>query len=121
MKCGCWVVGDGNNRIGLILRTNPEATIADIPKDILVISKFGEWYHEMMEWWNPCPKSFKEVMIKHPKEPSKPKNAIHGMIVSGGVKLDENRRFEIPGGLSGRMMESFLLAPMVRKMVAPKL
>ena len=80
MKCGCWVVGDGNNRIGLILRTNPEATIADIPKDILVISKFGEWDHEMMEWWNPCPKSFKEVMIKHPKEPSKPKNAIHGMI-----------------------------------------
>ena len=50
MKCGCWVVGDGNNRIGLILRANPEATIADIPKDLFVTSKIGEWDHEMMEW-----------------------------------------------------------------------
>ena len=43
MKCGCWVVGDGNNRIGLILKSNRDATIADIPKDLLVTSKFGEW------------------------------------------------------------------------------
>lgn len=42
MKCGGWVVGDGNNRIGLILKANPEETIAEIPKDILVISKLGE-------------------------------------------------------------------------------
>jgi hypothetical protein len=80
MKCGCWIVGDGNNRIGLILRVKPEATIADVPKDLIVTSKFGEWDHEMMEWWNPCPKSFREVMIKQPKNPPAPKNAIHGMI-----------------------------------------
>ena len=80
MKCGCWVVGDGNNRIGLILRANPEATIADIPKDLLVTSNFGEWDHEMMEWWNPCPKSFEEVMINRHRKIYAPNNAIHGMI-----------------------------------------
>ena len=36
MKCGCWVVADGNNRVGLILRKNPEATLADIPNKQLL-------------------------------------------------------------------------------------
>src|SRR5258705_9363432 len=24
MKCGCWIVADGNNRVGLILKKNPD-------------------------------------------------------------------------------------------------
>ena len=35
MKCGCWIVADGNNRVGLILKKNPEATIGDIPERLL--------------------------------------------------------------------------------------
>src|SRR5262249_25047179 len=31
MKCGCWIVADGNNRVGLILKKNSKATIADRP------------------------------------------------------------------------------------------
>src|SRR6516162_8929441 len=38
MKCGCWVVADGNNRIGLILKKNPEATIGDIPERLIASS-----------------------------------------------------------------------------------
>jgi hypothetical protein len=52
MKCGCWIVADGNNRVGLILRRNPEATIADIPKSLLATARFGEWDSELMNWWN---------------------------------------------------------------------
>jgi len=48
MKCGCWIVGDGNNRVGLMLRKNPEAAIADIPRSLLAIALFGEWDSEMM-------------------------------------------------------------------------
>ena len=51
MKCGCWVVADGNSRVGLILRKNPEATLADIPNKLLATAQFGEWDNEMMDWW----------------------------------------------------------------------
>jgi hypothetical protein len=54
MRCGCWIVADGNNRVGLILKKNPEATIADIPERLLATARFGEWDAEMMDWWNPC-------------------------------------------------------------------
>ena len=80
MKCGCWIVGDGNNRVGLILRKNPEATIADIPKSLLATARFGEWDSEMMDWWNPCAKSFRGVMSKRGKKPPEPKNSIYGVI-----------------------------------------
>jgi hypothetical protein len=43
MTCGWWIVADGNNRIGLTLRKNPEATIADIPKGLLALARYGEW------------------------------------------------------------------------------
>ena len=84
MKCGCWIVADGNNRVGLILRKNPEATIADIPERLLATARFGEWDAEMMDWWNPCAKSFREVMGKRGKETPAPKNTIYGIIERDG-------------------------------------
>jgi hypothetical protein len=65
MKCGCFIVADGNNRVGLILKKNPEATIAEIPERLLATARFGEWDAEMMDWWNPCAKSFREVVVLH--------------------------------------------------------
>jgi hypothetical protein len=41
MMCGCWIVVGGNNRVGLILRKNPEATIADIPKSLLATDQLA--------------------------------------------------------------------------------
>ena len=84
MKCGCWIVADGNNRVGLILRKDPEATIADIPERLLVTARFGEWDAEMMDWWNPCAKSFREVMGKRGKKTPAPNNSIYGVIERDG-------------------------------------
>jgi hypothetical protein len=84
MKCGCWIVADGNNRVGLILRVNPEATIADIPKSLLAIARFSKWDSELMNWWNPCPKSFREVMSKRGKKIREPKKTIYGIIERDG-------------------------------------
>lgn len=80
MICGCWVVADGNNRIGLILRRNPEATISDIPDYLLSTARYGEWDSETMDWWNPCARSFREVMKKPPKKQLAYVTTIHGMI-----------------------------------------
>jgi hypothetical protein len=80
MKCGCWIVADGNNRVGLILKKTPEATIADIPKSLLATARFGEWDSEMMDWWNPCPKSFRDVMRKRGKNTPHAKKSIYGLI-----------------------------------------
>jgi predicted RNase H-like HicB family nuclease len=88
MECGCWIVADGNNRVGLILKKNPEATIADIPERLLATARFGEWDAEMMDWWNPCAKSFREVMAKRGKEAPAPRNSIYGMI-----ERDEEGKF----------------------------
>jgi hypothetical protein len=48
----------------------------------------------MMDWWNPCAKSFREVMGKRGKETPASKNTIYGIL----------REME---------KESFLPAPMV--------
>lgn len=84
LKCKCWVVADGNNRVGLILRNNPDATLADIPKDLLSIYKYGDWDDDTMKWWNSEPKTFEEVMQARKLKPkaldTKGKNVIHGMI-----------------------------------------
>lgn len=81
MKCGCWIVEDGNNRVGLILMKNPEATIADIPEKYLVTASYGNWDDEMMTWWNPSPESFRGVMSQRGiKKTPAPKNAIYGVI-----------------------------------------
>jgi hypothetical protein len=78
MKCGCWIVADGNNRVGLILKKSPEATIADIPEGLLATARFGEWDAEVMDWWNPRAKSFREVMGKPGKKARVPKTAFTG-------------------------------------------
>jgi hypothetical protein len=81
LKCGCWIVVDGNDRVGLILKKNPEATIADIPKSFFKATRYGEWDDELMAWWNPCPKSFRDVMSHRGiKKIIDPKNAIYGVI-----------------------------------------
>ncbi len=80
MKCGCWVVADGNNRVGLILRKNPEATLADIPNNLLATAQFGEWDDKLMDWWNPCAKSFGVVMRKRDNHMATPRDAIYGII-----------------------------------------
>ncbi|MEK7384325.1 MAG: hypothetical protein AAB262_13700 [Elusimicrobiota bacterium] len=84
LKCGCWVVADGNNRVGLILRKNADATLADIPRDLLAIYRYGDWDDDTMHWWNPEPKAFGEVMLARKRKSNtldaKGKNVIHGMI-----------------------------------------
>jgi hypothetical protein len=62
LDCGCWMVLDGNNRTGLLIRANPEATVADYPQSALLISSKGTWDTELDDWWNPCPKTFEEAM-----------------------------------------------------------
>jgi hypothetical protein len=37
-----------------------------------------------MDWWNPCAKSFREVMGKRGKETPAPKNTIYGIIERDG-------------------------------------
>ena len=80
MDCGCWVVADGNNRIGLILRKNPDATIGDIPDRLLTTSEYGEWDSETMGWWNPCPKAFREVMTRKQRTRSDRECVVYGMV-----------------------------------------
>lgn len=80
MKCGCWVVADGNDRVGLILKENLEATLADISKRLIATYRYGKWDEELMDWWNPCAKSFGEVMSQRGKKSAEPKDAIYGMI-----------------------------------------
>jgi hypothetical protein len=71
---------------GLILKKNPEATIADIPERLLATARFGDWDDEMMDWWNPCAKSFREVMGKRGKNTPAPKNSIYGIIERDGER-----------------------------------
>jgi hypothetical protein len=83
LKCKCWVIADGNNRVGLILRNNPDATLADIPKGLISIYKYGDWDDDTMKWWNPEPKTIGEVMIpkrRIPKILDTKGSTFHGMI-----------------------------------------
>src|ERR1700730_9825032 len=73
MECGRWIVADREHRVGLILKKNPKATIVDIPERLLATARFGEWDAEMTDWWNPCAKSFREVMGKRGKKDPAPK------------------------------------------------
>ncbi len=90
LKCGCWIVVDGNDRVSLILKKNPETTIVDIPKNFLATTRYGEWDDELMAWWNPCPKSFRDVMHQRGiKKIPDPKNAIY----YGVIEKDEDGQF----------------------------
>jgi len=62
LTCGCWIVLDGNSRTGLLLSASPNATIADYPEAVLLAYPKGSWDPEVIEWWNPAPKTFAEVM-----------------------------------------------------------
>ena len=95
MKCGCWVVADGNNRVGLILKKTPEATFADIPIKLLATARFGEWDNESMDWWNPCAKSIRDVMTRRDKNILKPKDSIYGII----EKAEERKFFASTHGV----------------------
>lgn len=70
MKCGCWVVLDGNNRIGLILKENPEASMRIIPEKFIRCYPKGQWDEETLKWWNPYPKPF-DLVIKYSYEVNK--------------------------------------------------
>src|SRR5439155_13965797 len=57
---------------------------AAIPERLLATARFGEWGAEMMDWWNPCARSFGEVMGKRGKKARAPKNSIYGIIERDG-------------------------------------
>lgn len=67
MACGCWVVLDGNNRIAMILRRDPDATIGALPEDRVLMLRDGEWDDDTLEWWNPNPQSF-DFVQRHSAE-----------------------------------------------------
>lgn len=58
LSCGCWIVLDGNNRIGLILKGNIDARIGDFPKYIFKFLENEEFDEEEIYYWVPYPKSF---------------------------------------------------------------
>jgi len=62
LSCGCWIVLDGNNRIGLILKHNMEAKIGEFPKTIFTFLKNEEFDEGEIYYWNPYPKTFGYVL-----------------------------------------------------------
>ena len=83
MKCGCWIVADGNHRVGRILKRDPEATLAAIPEEMVDVSIFDDWDYTEIEWMNPEPKNFRELMekdAKRPKAHAHGPDTVYGMI-----------------------------------------
>ena len=62
LSCGCWMVLDGNNRIGLILWHNIEAKIEDFPKKMFAFYRCKEYDEREIYYWNPFPKTFGYVL-----------------------------------------------------------
>ena len=62
LSCGCWIVLDGNNRIGLILKRNMDAMIGEFPRKIFLFKKNEEFDEIEIHYWNPYPKSFGYVI-----------------------------------------------------------
>ena len=62
LSCGCWVVLDGNNRIGLILKHDIEAKIGEFPKNIFSFLKNGALAEEEIYYWTPYPKTFGYIL-----------------------------------------------------------
>ena len=67
MACGCWMVLDGNNRIAMILRRDPCATIGALPQEHVLFLRDGEWDDDTLVWWNPNPQTF-EFVQRHSTE-----------------------------------------------------
>jgi hypothetical protein len=62
LSCGCWIVLDGNNRIGLILKHDVEAKIGEFPKKIFTFLKNEEFAEEEIYYWTPYPKTFGYIL-----------------------------------------------------------
>ena len=62
LSCGCWIVLDGNNRIGLILKYNIDAMIGEFPNKIFSFIKNEEFNEEEIYYWNPYPKPFSYIL-----------------------------------------------------------
>lgn len=62
LSCGCWVVLDGNNRIGLILKHNIDAKIGEFPNKIFSFIKNEDFEEEEIYYWNPYPKPFRYIL-----------------------------------------------------------
>ncbi len=62
LSCGCWIVLDGNSRIGLILKGNIDAKIGDFPKNIFTFLKNEELDEEEINYWVPYPKSYGYIL-----------------------------------------------------------
>ena len=92
LECGCWVVADGNNRIGLILKRYPGATLADIPPSLLSIPDKGEWDEETMKWWTPEPMTFGQVMRPRERK-TKPVLRKGQTVIYGSITREGNGRF----------------------------
>jgi hypothetical protein len=62
LSCGCWIVLDGNNRIGLILKGNIDARIGDFPKNIFTFLKNEEFDEGEIYYWVQYPKSYDYIL-----------------------------------------------------------
>ena len=62
LSCGCWIVLDGNNRIGLILKHDIEAKIGDFPKNIFSLLVNDKLAEEEIYYWTPYPKTFGYIL-----------------------------------------------------------
>ncbi len=94
LKCGCWIIADGNSRLGLLLKENPSATISDLPPNIMSTYKYGDWDEDTMNWWNPAPKSIEKTMTLSINK--RGKNTKKGKIFYGIIeKIDGNTFFAL--------------------------
>lgn len=97
LKCGCWIIADGNSRLGLLLKKNPNATISDLPCNLISTYKYGDWDEDTMNWWNPAPKSIEKAMTSSKEKMKKTnKNTEKGKIYYGLIeKVDDNTFFAL--------------------------
>jgi hypothetical protein len=63
LSCGCWVILDGNNRIGLIVKRSQDARLSDLPRKLFQAYGTGTWDDELVKWWNPYPKTIGTIII----------------------------------------------------------
>ena len=98
LKCGCWIIADGNCRLGLLLKKNPNATISDLPSNLMSTYRYGDWDEDTMNWWNPAPKSIEKAMTSSIEKMKKTnnKNTGKGKIFYGLIeKVDDNTFFAV--------------------------
>lgn len=94
LKCGCWIIADGNNRVGLLLKENPNATIADLPSLLISIYEYGGWDEDTMNWWNPAPKTFaKALALSKEKKKKKTQSTENEKIFYGLIERTADNTF----------------------------